>query len=57
MEMHAAFQELHRSNYWINWMLIVEVTDNVLIHVGVNDILNSNPKISRSLLNVKDMVN
>ena len=57
MEMHAAFQELHRSNYWINWMLIVKVTDNVLIRVGVNDILNSNPKISRSLLNVKDMVN
>ena len=47
-------QELHPSNYFID--NLDNSTETVLIHIGINDILNSISNFNRLLLNIKDMV-
>ena len=46
MHAHAAFQGLHRSNFYITWI-------TVLIHVDIDVFLNSDSNVSRLLLNMK----
>ena len=53
MLLYIVFQGQHLINYFIIWMSIL---DTVVIHIGINDMLNSASNVNGLLSNIKHMI-